>query len=68
MSNTVVATQTHDCDGAPDQISLKRGEVLDEIEKDVDGWTRVRNKAGEEGLVMTKYLGLDLFCMYTISL
>ena len=53
-----IATQDYDCYEAPGQINLKEGEELEELIPDTKGWTRVKNKKGEEGLVRTTFLGI----------
>ena len=56
------ALQDYDCEEAPDQLNLVKGEVLEETVADKKGWTRVKNSKGEEGLVKTIYLGNN-FCI-----
>jgi len=51
-----LAAQAHDCEDAPDQISLEKNEELHELVPDKKGWTRVKNKDGEEGLIRTNLL------------
>jgi len=42
--------------GAPGQISLKEGELVEEVSPSVDGWMTVRNTDGKEGPVPTSHL------------
>ena len=42
--------------GAAGQVNLRKGEELEEVVADTDGWTRVRNANGEEGAVPTQAL------------
>ena len=51
------ALQDYDCEAAPGQLNLVKGENLEETVADEKGWTRVKNSKGEEGLVKTIYLG-----------
>ena len=55
-----LAAQDYDCEGAPDQLSLKNEERLEELLPDKKGWTRVKNENGKEGLFKTKFLGISL--------
>ena len=56
-------TQTRKCFGASDQIDICKDEEVEEVMADVNGWTKVKNKGGDVGLVPTKLLGniLQLF-------
>ena len=37
-------------------VDLVTGEVVKEVEADIDGWTRVKKKNGSKGLVPTNFL------------
>jgi len=56
VTETLLAAEDYDCEDAPDQLSMKKGEELTLLIPDKNGWTRVNNKKGEEGLVKTKFL------------
>ena len=59
-----IAFDFYDCQSAPGQIDLQRGEEVEEILGDVNGWTKVRNKKGEEGSVPTKKLGKHNYLLF----
>ena len=44
--------------GGPGMISLTKGEELEEVKPDEDGWTVVKKRNGGEGAVPTKHLGM----------
>merc|ERR1711892_1367445 len=48
--------QTRECLGAPNQIDLHKDEEVEEIEADEKGWTKIKNKQGDTGLVPTELL------------
>ena len=51
------ASESYDAEKAPSQINLARGDVVEEVSPDHNGWTVVRNIQGEQGSVPTKLLG-----------
>jgi len=55
-----IGTETRECFGAPGQIDIVKDERLEEITPDDKGWTKVRNKQGDEGLVPTQYLAKEM--------
>ena len=44
--------------GGPGMISLTKGEQLEEVKPDEDGWTVVKKRDGHEGAVPTEHLGM----------
>ena len=50
-------------------ISLTKGEEVEEVKPDEDGWTVVKKSDGSEGAVPTEHLGKKhiLFIIITIS-
>ena len=51
------ATKNHDSRGCPGHISLKIGDIVEEIEPPENGWVKVKNDRNEEGLVPLDFLG-----------
>ena len=52
-----IGAKNHECFGADGQIDIHKDEELEEVMANVNGWTKVRNKRGDVGLVPTKLLG-----------
>ena len=50
----------HSYKGGPGMISMTKGEQLEEIKPDEDGWTVVKKRDGAEGAVPTEHLGMNL--------
>ena len=44
-----------------DELTLYEGEMVVVLERDMDGWTMVKNETGAEGLVPTSYLGTQQY-------
>ena len=56
-ANKWKVTSKYDAGGAPGQVDLHEGELVEKLTADVNGWPKVRKSDGTEGHVPARFLG-----------